>query len=519
MPKTNLEEAAEASGLTKPDISEELLGRLKDKKLLHTAGYIGGKWTTGSGKSATFQVRNPATGKVLATLPLMRGIETRAAVAAADAVQPQWRRTPARERAAVLKRWHGLILAATDDLAAIMTSECGKPLAEARAEIAAGAASVEWFAGEAVRSCGDVLEPGSGDRRLVVVKQPVGVVGAITPWNFPMSMITRKVAPALAAGCTVVLKPAELTPLTALALAELLERAGGAPEGIFNVVFGDAPAIGAELTSNQAVRKIGFTGSTAVGKALAAAAAASVKRVSLELGGNAPLVVFADADLELAAQGAVASALRNAGQTCICANRVFVHESVHDQFAELVAARVRKLRLGDGLEAGTSMGPLISPTALERVGAHVADAVAKGAQVVVGGARPQGLAPPLDGGHFFEPTVLAGCSIDMRCFKEETFGPLLPLFKFGSEEEVVQMANDTEYGLAAYFYTRDLARAWRVAEELQYGMVGVNEVAITSEAAPFGGVKQSGLGREQSKYGLAEFQDIKYICMGLGKSS
>mmetsp|Transcript_11098 Transcript_11098/g.19328 ORF Transcript_11098/g.19328 Transcript_11098/m.19328 type:complete len:550 (+) Transcript_11098:46-1695(+) len=503
--------AEAVGGFTSADVSDDLLHRIKDASLLRTAGYIGGEWVS---RGVTYQVTNPANGKLLATLPLMKGIEARAAIAAADAVFPSWSKKTAKERSAVLKKWHELILANTDDLATIMTMECGKPRSEALAEIAGGAASVEWFAEECKRTTGDVLEPGSRDRRMVTLKQPVGVVGAITPWNFPMSMITRKVAPALAAGCTVVLKPAESTPLSALALAVLAERAG-LPDGCLNIIMGDAPAIGLELTTNESVRKIGFTGSTAVGKLLMASAASSVKRVSLELGGNAPLVVFEDADLELAATATVASALRNSGQTCICTDRVFIHASVYDKFAELVVARVNKLRLGAGYEAGTTMGPLISTVAIDRVAAHVADAVAKGAKVLTGGQKPQ-LPAPLDGGFFYEPTVLSNCTIDMRCFKEETFGPLIPLFKFTSEEEALQLANMTEYGLASYFFTRDLARAWRVAEALQYGMIGLNEVSITSEVAPFGGMKQSGLGREQSKYGLAEFQDIKYLCMGLG---
>eukprot|EP00882_Tetradesmus_deserticola_P010041 GHRQ01010610.1.p1 GENE.GHRQ01010610.1~~GHRQ01010610.1.p1 ORF type:complete len:352 (+),score=165.46 GHRQ01010610.1:688-1743(+) len=351
---------------------------------------------------------------------------------------------------------------------------------------------------------------------MITLKQPVGVVAAITPWNFPMSMITRKVAPAIAAGCTVVLKPAEATPLTALALAELADRAG-VPDGVFNVVLGDAPSIGHAMMSSQTVRKIGFTGSTAVGKMLAEQAAKTVKRVSLELGGNAPFIVFSDADLEQAAAGVVASALRNSGQTCICANRVFVQNQVYDQFAEMVAARVAALKLGDGAAAGTTHGPLISPAGVDKVTAHVSDAVSKGAKLLVGGDKPQ-MPEPLAGGNFYSPTVLAEVTIDMRCFREETFGPLIPLFRFQEDEEAVLMANDTEYGLAAYFYTRDLRRAWTIAEQLEYGMVGLNEVSIGSEVAPFGGVKQSGLGREQGVHGLDEFLEVKYLCMGLSYS-
>ncbi|GLC70797.1 hypothetical protein PLESTF_001034200 [Pleodorina starrii] len=511
---SNLDEAAQASGLSKPTVSPDVLARVKDHGLIHTAGLIGGKWADVASDKSTFEVRNPATGAVIATLPRMRADETRAAIAAAHAVLPQWRNLPARERAAILRKWHDLIQEHKADIAALMTLECGKPTAEALAEIASGAASVDWFSGEAVRVCGDVLEPPLRDRRMLVLKQPVGVVGAITPWNFPMSMITRKVAPALAAGCTVVLKPAELTPLTAIALAELAERAG-LPDGCLNLVMGDAAAIGHELVSSDTVRKLGFTGSTAVGRLLAAGAGQGVKRISLELGGNAPVLVFEDADLELAAKGIVASALRNAGQTCICANRVFVQDKVYDKLAEAVTALTSKLKVGDGSEAGVTLGPLITPAALEKVTGHVTDAVSKGAKLLLGGSRPE-LPPPLQGGNFFAPTVIGEATIDMRCFKEETFGPLIPLFRFSDDDEAVLLANTTEYGLAAYFYTRDLARAWRVAEKLEYGMIGLNEVAITSEVAPFGGVKASGLGREQSKYGLAEFLDVKYVCMGLG---
>eukprot|EP00798_Chlamydomonas_sp_ICE-L_P022057 gene22057-29122_t len=470
-------EAQDMSGFTNADIDDSLLSRLKDPSLLHSAGLIGGKWLRAT-NSETYVVRNPATGKALATMPKMKAGETKAAIAAADSVFPKWSKSTAKERCVILRRWYDEINKHTDDLATIMTMEGGKPLAEAKGEIASGAASVEWYAEEGRRVCGDMLETINRDRRMMTIKQPVGVVGAITPWNFPMSMITRKVAPALAAGCTVVLKPSELTPLTAVALAELAERAG-VPDGVINIVMGDAPAIGHELMTNEVVRKIGFTGSTAVGKLLMAGAAQTVKRVSLELGGNAPFIVFEDADLELAAKGAVSSALRNAGQTCICANRVFVHDA----------------------------------SACDRVAVQVADAVSKGATVLTGGGMPS-LPAPYDAGTFFSPTVLTNATIDMRCFSEETFGPLLPLFRFSSDDEAVMMANQTEYGLAAYFYTNNLARAWRLNPVA--GMVGINEAAITSEVAPFGGVKQSGLGRENSKYGLDEFLEIKYICMGLG---
>eukprot|EP00879_Flechtneria_rotunda_P002344 GHRR01002539.1.p1 GENE.GHRR01002539.1~~GHRR01002539.1.p1 ORF type:complete len:546 (+),score=169.25 GHRR01002539.1:2001-3638(+) len=497
-------------------ISEDLLSKVKEKDLLRAFGFIGGKWSKASNR-ATYQVTNPATGKHLATMPKMKADETLTAIAAAHAVFPKWSHMTAKERGKILRRWYELILEHADDLAVIMTAECGKPLAEAKSEIASGAASVEWFAEECKRVNGDLLETLDRNKRMIVLKQPVGVVAAITPWNFPMSMITRKVTPALAAGCTVVLKPAELTPLTALALTELADRAG-LPDGAFNVVLGDAASIGQAMCKSETVRKIGFTGSTAVGKMLMEQAAKTVKRVSLELGGNAPFIVFDDADLEAAAAGVVTSALRNSGQTCICANRVFVQDKVYDKFAELVAAKVGALKLGDGMTPDTTHGPLITPAGVDKVTNHVSDAVSKGAKVLVGGEKPQ-LPDPLSGGNFFSPTVLAEATIDMRCFREETFGPLVPLFRFREDDEVVLMANDTEYGLAAYFYTTDLHRAWTIAEQLEYGMIGLNEVAITNEVAPFGGMKQSGLGREQGKYGLEEFLETKYVCMGLNYAS
>lgn len=493
-------------------LAPEFVSKLQDPTILKTAGYVDGKWLQAS-DGTTFEVHNPATGKAIAQVPKMKQGETAAAVAAAHAVFPQWSQMIARDRGVVLKKWYQEILKNADDLATIMTAECGKPTAEAKAEVASGAASVEWFAEEGRRVAGDVLESTSRDRRMLTLKQPVGVVAAITPWNFPMSMITRKVAPALAAGCTAVLKPSELTPLTALALAELAERAG-LPDGVLNIVMGDAPAIGNTLISSETVRKIGFTGSTGVGKQLMAAAAGTVKRVSLELGGNAPLIVFEDADLDRAAAGIVASALRNAGQTCICTNRVFVHEAVAEPLTAAIRDRVAALKLGDGAEPGITHGPLITPAAVDKVIVHVQDALAKGGQLVIGGAKPDALPEALAGGNFYQPTVVANATFDMKCFREETFGPLIPLFKFSSEEEALMLANDTEYGLASYFFTRDLSRAWRVAERLEYGMVGVNEVAITSEVAPFGGIKQSGLGREQSKYGIDEYLEVKYVCMG-----
>lgn len=509
--------AADHGKPAEPAVSEELSSRVKDQGLLRVDGFIGGDWVKAA-DGGTYQVLNPATGKPVATLPRLRHDETLAAIAAAHSVLPAWSGLTAKQRGAVLRKWHQLACDASDDIAAIMTAECGKPLAEARGEIAGGLDSIDWSASECRRVAGQVLETTSRDRRMLVLRQPVGVVAAITPWNFPMSMITRKVAPALAAGCTVVLKPSEQTPLTALALAELADRAG-LPEGALNVVHGDAPAIGSALMASETVRKIGFTGSTAVGKMLMAQAASTVKRVSLELGGNAPFLVMEDADLALAAKGAVASALRNSGQTCICANRVFVHDEVHDEFAGRVAELVKALTVGDGFAPDTTHGPLINAAALDKVAAHCSDAVAKGAKVLVGGGRPAALPERLAGGAFFEPTVLANATIDMRVFREETFGPLIPLFRFSDDDEAVALANDTEYGLAAYFYTRDLKRAWTLAERLEYGMIGVNEVAITAEVAPFGGVKQSGLGREQGTIGMEEFLETKYVCMGLGYAS
>ncbi|EFN58977.1 hypothetical protein CHLNCDRAFT_48452 [Chlorella variabilis] len=495
--------------------SPDLVGTLTDSSILKTKVYIGGEFIEAADGS-TLEVVNPATGQRIATVPRCGANETRAAIAEAATAFESWGRRPGKERAAILKRWYGEVVSARDDITRLMTLESGKPLAESRSEFDNGVASIEWFAEEATRSCGDVLESPDRHRRFMVLKQPVGVVGAITPWNFPFSMITRKVSPALAAGCTVVLKPSEDTPLTAFALAGLAERAG-MPRGVLNILTGDAKAIGEALVKSESVRKIGFTGSTTVGKLLMQGAASTVKRVSLELGGNAPFIVFEDADIEKAARDVVGSSHRNSGQTCICTNRVLVHESIHDAFVEALTKRVAALRLGSGLEAGTTQGPLISAAAVDRVEGKVRDALAKGAVAACGGARPSWEAgSPLAGGYFFEPTVLIGGTVDMRMFHEEVFGPVTPVYKFATDDEAVQLANDTQYGLAAYFYTRDLSRAWQVAERLEYGMVGVNEVAITSEVAPFGGVKQSGLGREQSKYGLAEFQDIKTVCLGIG---
>jgi succinate-semialdehyde dehydrogenase/glutarate-semialdehyde dehydrogenase len=479
---------------------------LKDPKLLREQCYVDGAWTGAQG-GKTFAVHDPASGEKIGTVPDMGAEETKKAIAAAEAAWPAWRAKTGKERSAILRKWNDLILANLEDLALILTSEMGKPLAESKGEITIGAAYVEWFAEEAKRIYGDTIPTPWSDRRIVVVKQPVGVCAAITPWNFPHSMITRKVAPGLAAGCTVILKPAEQTPYSALALAELAERAGF-PKGVLNIITGDAPAIGGELCANPAVRKISFTGSTEVGRLLMKQAAPTVKKISLELGGNAPFVVFDDADVDAAVEGAMVSKYRNTGQTCVCANRLFVQDGIYDKFAAKLAEKVKAMKVGAGTEAGVAQGPLIDAAALTKVEEHVADALAGGAKAVTGGKRHS------LGGTYFEPTVLAGVTPKMKIFREETFGPVAPLFRFKTDDEVVELANRTEYGLAAYFYTRDVGRAWRVAEALEYGMVGVNTGLVTTEVAPFGGVKQSGLGREGSKYGCDEFVEVKYICMG-----
>ncbi|MDP2793248.1 MAG: NAD-dependent succinate-semialdehyde dehydrogenase [Sulfurisoma sp.] len=482
--------------------------QLRDPQLLRDQAFIAGAWT---GTAATYVVRNPASGEELGRVPDMGALETRRAIAAADAAWPAWRALTGKERAAILRRWFELIMANVDDLATIMTSEQGKPLAEARGEVIYAASFVEWFAEEAKRVHGDTLSAPTPGRRIVVLKQPIGVCAAITPWNFPAAMITRKVAPALAAGCTVVAKPAEQTPLTALALAELASRAGF-PAGVFNVVTASAasaPLVGAELTSNPIVRKLSFTGSTEVGRLLMAQCAPTIKKVSLELGGNAPFIVFDDADVDAAVAGAMASKYRNAGQTCVCANRLLVQEGIYETFARKLAEKVGELKVGCGFEADTTQGPLIDEQALEKVEAHVADAVAKGARILTGGKRHA------RGGTFFEPTVLADVTPDMRCAREETFGPVAPLFRFKDEDEAIRLANATEYGLAAYFYARDVGRVWRVAEALEYGMVGINVGIIANEVAPFGGVKQSGIGREGSKYGIEEYLELKYLCLAV----
>ncbi|KAK9806957.1 hypothetical protein WJX72_008662 [[Myrmecia] bisecta] len=494
--------------------SDSLKGAVKDQGLLKTHGFVGGEWMPALDNS-TISVTNPATGEEIAKVSMMKGDETRAAIAAAATAFPQWSALTGKERGKILRRWYNNVLEAQDDIAAIMTLESGKPLKESKAETLSGADSIDWFAEEARRVYGDVLASTNPNSRMVVIKQPVGVVAAITPWNFPMSMITRKVAPALAAGCTAILKPAEATPLTALALAELARRAG-VPAGVLNIVVGEPKSIGAKMLESDAVRKIGFTGSTPVGKQLMAGAANTVKKVSLELGGNAPFIVFDDAELDKAAAAVVASAFRNAGQTCICANRIFVQEGIYEDFAQAVTSLVKEFKMGSGMDPSTTLGPLISPAAVDRVKVHVDDALAKGATALTGGSERPQMSDQYTKGNFFTPTVLRDANIDMKIYREETFGPALPLFKFSRDEEAVKLANDTEYGLAAYFFTRDLARAWKAAEQLEYGMIGINEVAITSEVAPFGGIKHSGLGREQSKYGIDEFLIIKYMCMGVG---
>lgn len=480
---------------------------LKDPSLLRHQAYIGGEWQAAD-SDATFEVFDPATGESLGTVPKMGAAETARAIEAAQAAWAGWRMKTAKERAAILRRWFDLVIANSDDLALILTTEQGKPLAEAKGEIAYAASFIEWFAEEGKRVAGDTLPTPDANKRIVVVKEPIGVCAAITPWNFPAAMIARKVGPALAAGCPIVVKPAESTPFSALAMAFLAERAG-VPKGILSVVIGDPKAIGTEITSNPIVRKLSFTGSTAVGRLLMAQSAPTVKKLTLELGGNAPFIVFDDADLDAAVEGAIASKYRNNGQTCVCTNRFFVHERVYDAFADKLAAAVSKLKVGRGTESGATLGPLINEAAVKKVESHIADALAKGASLMAGGKRHA------LGHGFFEPTVLTGVKPDMDVAKEETFGPLAPLFRFASEEELVRLANDTEFGLAAYLYSRDIGRVWRVAEALEYGMVGINTGLISNEVAPFGGVKQSGLGREGSHYGIDDYVVIKYLCVAV----
>jgi len=479
---------------------------LKDPSLLRQQCFIAGQWCDADG-GATIKVTNPATGESLGTVPKMGAAETRRAIEAANAAWPEWRKKPAKMRAAILRKWNDLILANADDLAALMTAEQGKPLAESKGEIAYAASFIEWFGEEAKRIAGETLASPWPDKRVVVTREPIGVSAAITPWNFPSAMITRKAGPALAAGCPMVVKPAELTPFSALALAVLAERAG-VPAGVFSVITGASREIGGEMTSNPIVRKLSFTGSTAVGRLLMEQCAPTIKKLSLELGGNAPFIVFDDADLDAAVEGAITSKYRNAGQTCVCANRIYVQDGVYDSFASKLVEAVRKLKVGNGADDGVTQGPLIEEKAVVKVEEHIADALGKGAQLLLGGKRHE------LGHSFFQPTVLANVNADMLVAHEETFGPLAPLFRFRNDEEAVALANDTEFGLAAYFYSRDIGRIWRVAEGLESGMVGVNTGLISTEIAPFGGVKQSGLGREGSTHGMEDYLVIKYICMG-----
>jgi succinate-semialdehyde dehydrogenase/glutarate-semialdehyde dehydrogenase len=479
---------------------------LKDPKLFHELCYLDGRWV-GAKSGKTLLVDNPATGATLGGVPDMGAAETREAIEAADRAWPAWRARTAKERAAILRKWFELMMANQDDLGQILTAEQGKPLAEARGEIAYGASFVEWFAEEAKRTYGDVIPTHQADKRILVFKQPIGVSAMITPWNFPNAMITRKAAPALAAGCTVVLKPAKQTPFSALALAELAERAGF-PKGVFNVLTGDARAIGGELCANPTVRKLSFTGSTETGRILMKQCADTVKKLSLELGGNAPFIVFDDADLDAAVEGAIASKYRNAGQTCVCANRIYVQDGVYDAFAAKLAEKVKGFKVGPGTEPGVVIGPLIDLNGLAKVEQHVSDATAKGARVALGGKRHR------LGGLFFEPTILTDVTQSMRVSREETFGPVAPLFRFRADADAIAMANDTEFGLASYFYARDLGRVFRAAEAIESGMVCVNAGILSNEIAPFGGVKQSGLGREGSKYGIEEYLEIKYVLLG-----
>ena len=484
--------------------------KLKDPSLFKQQAYVAGQWIDAD-NGKTVAVTNPANGETIGTVPVCGTAETERAIAAADKAQKAWRDVSAKERAAILRKLNDLMLANTDDLALIMTSEQGKPLAEAKGEIAYAASFIEWFADEARRTYGDTIPAPLGDRRILAIKQPIGTTAAITPWNFPTAMLTRKAGPALAAGCSMVVKPATQTPFSALAFAELAQRAG-VPKGLLSVLTGSASQIGGEMTRNPLVRKLTFTGSTEVGRLLMRQSADTIKKLSLELGGNAPFIVFDDADLDAAVEGAMISKYRNTGQTCVCANRIYVQKGVLKGFTEKLVTKVNGLKVGPGVEAGVTQGPLIDDKAVAKIEEHIADAKAKGATVLTGGKRHA------LGGLFFEPTVVSGATADMLFAKEETFGPLAPIFAFDTEEEVIALANDSEFGLAAYFYSRDVGRVMRVAERLESGMVGVNTGLISTAEAPFGGVKQSGLGREGSKYGLDEFQEIKYICLaGLDK--
>jgi len=480
--------------------------QLKDPKLFRQQCYVNGEWVDAD-KRGTISVNNPADNSALGTVPKMGAAETRRAIEAAERALPAWSAKTAKERAQILRRLFDLMMANQEDLAQLMTAEQGKPLTEARGEIAYSASFIEWFAEEGKRTYGDTIPAHGTDKRIVVLKQPIGVSCAITPWNFPSAMITRKAGPALAAGCTMVVKPASQTPFSALALCELAERAG-VPKGVLSCVTGSATEIGGEMTSNPIVRKLSFTGSTEIGKVLMAQCAGTVKKLSLELGGNAPFIVFDDADIDMAVKGAIASKYRNAGQTCVCANRILVQDGIYDAFATKLAGAVSAMKVGYGSETGTVIGPLIDMKAVDKVEEHVHDAVAKGAKIVVGGKRHA------LGGTFYEPTVLTDVNTQMKVTREETFGPVAPLFRFSNDRQAIEMANDTVFGLAAYFYSRDIGRCWRVSEALEYGIVGVNEGIISTEIAPFGGVKESGIGREGSKYGIEEYLEVKYLCMG-----
>ena len=480
--------------------------QISDQGLLKSKAYINGEWCDAD-SGETFPILNPANGEAIAEVAKCGTAETRRAIEVAEKAQVEWRQRTAKERAALLRKWFTLMMEAQEDLAQILTAEQGKPLAESRGEVAYGASYIEWFAEEAKRIYGDTIQPPSNDKRVVVIKQPVGVVACITPWNFPNAMLTRKIAPALAAGCTVVCKPANETPLSAFAFAELADRAG-IPPGVINIVAGVTREIGSELTGNPIVRKLTFTGSTQVGKLLMEQCAGTVKRTSMELGGNAPFIVFDDADIDEAVKGAIICKFRNAGQTCVCANRILVQDGIYDEFAEKLKEATAKLTMGNGADDGVAIGPLINEGAANDVFEFIEDAVAKGASVAAGGSRSD------LGSCFIEPTVLTDVSDDMRVFREEIFGPVAPIFRFKTEEEAIAMANDTEFGLACYFYSRDVGRVWRVAEALEYGIVGINEGIVSNEMAPFGGVKESGQGREGSKYGLDDYLEIKYMCVG-----
>ena len=490
------------------DMKTSPLALLADPSLLKTDALINGAWTGGQANHPRFAVTDPATGLVLAEVANLGAIDAAAAISAAEKAWPAWRAKTAKERGAILMKWFTLLHAHADDLARIMTAEQGKPLAEARGEVGYGASFIEWFAEESKRIYGETIPTTDNNKRYLVIKQPIGVCAAITPWNFPIAMITRKVAPALAAGCPVIIKPAEQTPLSALAVAELAQRAG-MPAGVLNVLCADSDnsiEIGNVLCSSDVVRHLSFTGSTEVGRILARQCASTIKKISLELGGNAPFIVFDDADIDSAVEGAMVSKYRNAGQTCVCANRLYVQAGVYDAFVEKLAAKASGIKLGNGFEAGVQQGPLIDDAAIAKVESHVADALAKGARVVVGGNKV--------GERFYTPTVLADVTGDMLCAKEETFGPVAPVFKFDTEAEVIALANATEFGLASYFYSRDIGRVFRVGEALEYGMVGVNTGLISTAEVPFGGVKQSGLGREGARQGIDDYVEVKYLCLG-----